>query len=244
MKITISFICLILVYTLFVQDLVSAPTLNNYHNTDAVFFVEDGFISSPGKHKKKKPVPEYISIGAGIGLWSMLVQPNFEKYKNSYNAFIEYRKENALLGYTAEVNFLSSYSFGDFILNPNYFCIYPKIFLSGLIKTPTWFDLNAHAGLNVSYSTFSEKVYPGITDYTYKVEKYTGPGFVAGMDLSFYYRNFELRSGISYLSGRGQYYAGFFTLQDFNTSSLNVMVSINYKFQILGNRKILCPAYR
>jgi len=197
----------------------------------------------PEKFYKKSEAPKFIKLGEGIGIWYMAIQPHFEPYKRPLSIFAEYRKGVEPIAYAVEANILSNYAFGQFLLKPMYFCFYPKVYLSGFVKTPKWFDAHLLGGVQISYTSFTENEYPGISGYTYKVERDLKPGIIVGAGFSFLYKNFEISPRISFQSGRGSYYAGFFTKKDFNTSTLNAIVYLTYKFPIFRH-KIYCPAYR
>ncbi len=215
-------------------------------NSFAISFYETQanlYNEKPIKVYRKGEPPKFLKIGAGVGVWYTAIQPHFEPYRRPLSVFVEYRKDKRPFAYALEANVLSVYAFGQFLLKPMYFCIYPKVYLSGLVKMPKWFDAYALAGAQLSYTHFTEKEYPGIAGYKYKVEKDFKPGIIAGVGISLLYKNFEIRPRISFQSGSGSYYAGYFTKQNFNTSTVNAIVYITYKFPIFKH-KIHCPAYR
>ncbi|HCT29750.1 MAG TPA: hypothetical protein DIW31_03220 [Bacteroidales bacterium] len=193
-------------------------------------------------HRKGEP-PKYLKIGVGVGVWYVALQPHFEPYRRPLSIFVEYRKDTKPFSYAVEANILSIYAFGQFQLKPMYFCVYPKVNLSGFVKLPKWFDAYALAGGQVAYSRFTENEYSGIAGYNHKVESSIKPGVIVGAGLSFIISRFEISPRISFQSGSGDYYAGYFTKQHFNTSTINAIVYMAYKFPIFQH-KPHCPAYR
>lgn len=193
-------------------------------------------------HRKGEP-PKYIKIGVGLGVWNNIIQPHFEPARRPLSVFVEYRKDKNPFSYAVEANILSIYSFGQFQLKPIYFCAYSKLNLSGFVKLPKWFDAYALVGGLIAYSRFTENEYSGIANYNYKIERSLKPGIIIGAGLSFVISRFEISPRISFQSGSGDYYAGYFTKQHFNTSTINAIIYVAYKFPILQH-KPHCPAYR
>jgi len=206
-------------------------------------FSGNSYNEHPVKFYKKGEPPKFIKIGAGVGVWYTALQPHFAPYRRPLSVFAEYRKDSKPFAYAVEANVLSVYAFGQFLLKPMYFCIYPKVYLSGFAKTPKWFDAYLLAGGQLSYTRFTENKYTGISGYQHKVESSIKPGIIVGAGFSLLYKNFEISPRISFQSGRGSYYAGYFTKQNFNTSTTNAIIYITYKFPIFRH-KIHCPAYR
>lgn len=201
------------------------------------------YYDRPVKFNRKGEPPKYLKIGAGVGVWYVAIQPHFEPARRPLSIFVEYRKAKNPFSYAVEANILSIYAFGQFQLKPMYFCVYPKVNLSGFVKLPKWFDAYAFAGGQIAYSRFTENKYSGIANYKYKVESSIKPGIIVGAGLSFIISRFEISPRISFQSGSGSYYAGYFTRQNFNTSTVNAIIFIAYKFPILQH-KPHCPAYR
>lgn len=197
----------------------------------------------PVKFYRKGEPKRFLKFGVGVGVWYNVLQPYFEPYRRPLSLFVEYRKDKAVLSYAVEANVLSIFAFGQFQLKPMYFCVYPKANLSGFVKLPKWFDAYALAGGQIAYSRFTENKYSGIANYKYKVESSIKPGIILGAGLSFMISRFEISPRISFQTGSGDYYAGYFTKQHFNTSTVNAIIFIAYKFPILQH-KPHCPAYR
>lgn len=199
------------------------------------------FAGSPADHAKRMKGLPYLSLSAGAGIWSMPLQEGMGKRFIPYSVLLEYGRTSYPLSIIAGIFFHSTYNLDYFLLNPNYLLLgmqYAPLKGKRISK-----KINAYVtgGLNLSYSRFTEELYPGIINYENKVEKKTGAGLGAGLGMGYHLKSLEIKSMLFYFTGQADFLAGHFTPQKFNTGSLQLHLMLSYRFIFKNNT---CPAYK
>ena len=198
---------------------------------------------SGGKYTDKIMGLPYLTISAGAGIWYLSGQEGMENRHIPYSLSLEYGRTSFPVSLFAGTFFHTTFNIDHFLLNPNNF-------LLGLQYTPLRgtpvskkFNIYAIGGINLSYSTFTEELYPGIINYENKIEKKTGAGIGAGIGMGYRYKSWEIKPVLYYFTGHSDFFAGHFTEQSFNTGSMQLHLSLAYKI-IFNKNNRTCPVYK
>lgn len=185
----------------------------------------------------------YISFGFGVAGWYNSLQPGMANLNFSLNLKLSYGRTESAFELMLGANILSTYVLDDFLLNPNHFSFalnYQPFMKINNLKN---FRVFAFAGVNYSYTLFTEREYSGVIDYNYKAEEEFGFGFQLGTTLSYQIGSFEIGTSFEYNTGSSDFYAGYFTKQNFDTGSMQLHILLKYNI-VFDKNKNLCPTYR
>ena len=213
-------------------------------------FFEDSctvFQSSPSRLNEYSPGKNaftYWTFGAGIGVWYQAQQEAIDNLRFPLHLSIEYSSPQKAFSGFLDYGFYTQYVRTDFVLKPMYLTLNLKYsIIKGLKQKNKNFDVFVLAGPNFWYASLTDRGYPGITEYEYKVEKDIGIGINGGLGSSYRYKRFKLSAYFIYSSGLGKYYAGEFDKQNVYTGTYQAVVSMSYIFKKKKTRGVLCPAY-
>jgi hypothetical protein len=196
------------------------------------------------KYSLEKTAFTYWTIGAGIGVWYQAQQDAVGNLRFPLHLSVEYSLQQKAFSGFFDYGFYTQYIRYDFVLKPMYLTLNLKYsFIKGFKINDKNFDVFALAGPNFWYASLTDRGYPGIIEYEYKVEKDIGIGVNGGLGSSYRYKRFKLSAYFLYSSGLGQYYAGEFDKQNVYTGTYQAVVSMSYIFRKKKQKGILCPAY-
>lgn len=186
--------------------------------------------------------PKYIKVSAGAGVWSESLQSGMKSRFMPFSLVGEYGRTSLPYAVFAGTIFRNTYGQDRFLLNPN--CFFAGMEYLPLQKSEISEKLNVYcmAGVNLSYTRFTEEIYPGIVNYEYKVERKTKPGLMAGFGVGYRFGNLEVRPSLFWFNGEAGFLAGHFTEQKFSTGSVQAHLMISYRFVFDRNNKG-CPVY-
>ncbi|MFO7829688.1 MAG: hypothetical protein R6V23_13780 [Bacteroidales bacterium] len=184
-----------------------------------------------------------ISFSAGAAGWYNSLQQGMENQKFPVAINIGYTRSESPFGLIVGANILSTYVLDDFLLKPNYFSLALAYQPFKNINTTNTIRFYTFAGLNMSYSKFTEQEYSDVINYNYKVEKQFGFGVHLGTSLMYKINQFEIGPSFVYNTGKADFLAGYFTKQTFNTGSLQLNIILKYSI-VFDRNKNACPAYR
>ncbi|HLP73214.1 MAG TPA: hypothetical protein VK155_09950 [Bacteroidales bacterium] len=182
-----------------------------------------------------------VSVSAGAGVWHMPLQNGMENRFLPVSVSLEYGRASCPFSLFAGAFIFTAYNIDYFLLKPNYL-------MAGIQYAPLKgkrisekFNIYATGGINLSYTRFTEELYPGITSYENKVERQLGAGLAAGIGAGYKLKYFEVRPMLFGFTGKARFFAGHFTKQAFNAGSLQCHLLIVHRFNL---HKTACPAFR
>ena len=197
--------------------------------------------------KKKNPLDNnglpFLTVDVGAGAWYSSRQSGMSNEKLPMAIYLEYGKTQSPFGVMLGANFYTTYELDNFLLNPNYFSLAATYQPLKKKKAFRKFNIYGLAGVNLSYSRFTEKEYSGIVNYEHKVDKEIGYGIQLGAGVAYRFKNMEIGPVFMYHTGSSDFLAGYFTKQSFNTGSLQLNILFKYYF-VFDRNKNVCPAYR
>jgi hypothetical protein len=186
-----------------------------------------------------------LSIGVGLSPVYRAEQPLMNKAQMPFLTFLELGKEDCSGSVFAHINFHTQFIQSNYLLKPVFINFsYKYSFSRAYNLSNDNLDLFALAGAGIAYTKVTEKGYPGIVDYDYRIEKTLKPGFNFGLGSGYSFGNLKISAILLYLSSRGEYLVGQFDKQIIYSGSYQGSLALSYSFKFDKNRKNTCPAYR
>ncbi len=184
-----------------------------------------------------------MTVTAGAGLAYSSLQPGMAARRMPYSMVFEYGRTSYPASIIVGTIINTTFTRDRFLLNPNN--LLAGVQFAPLRGEPVSNKLNLYgvAGINLSYTRFTEELYPEIVNYEYKVEKKIGAGLAAGIGMGYRLNSFEIKPMLYYVTGHAQFLAGHFTEQRFSTGSIQFHVGLNYRM-IFNRNSHACPAFR
>lgn len=196
-----------------------------------------------GKYKDRLLGMKYVTFSGGAGIWYKSLHNGLDNHRLPFSVFAEFGRTSLPISFITGTTFRTVFSLERFLIKEDNL-------IAGVQYTPFAgkiaggrINIYCIAGAGLSYTRFTENIYPGIVNYEYKEEKNFSLVPAAGLGAGYRFGKWELKPVMLYSGGNADFLAGHFTPQRFNTGSLQLHLLISHRF-ILSKNNMACPVYR
>ena len=186
-----------------------------------------------------------LLIGGGISPIHKSIQSDFLSSQMPYNVHLQYQR--------GAIGLRAGYSWNGLYQKENFSFTTKTTELSLVyVDNKILRSLNligyARIGISKWQTQFTTEGYPGISDYTLKVEEDQGYGPLGGIGFQYPIKGFRIGIEGQYLrNGQAQFIAGGFDPQPLETGQIRLMITAQYRLPITFSSPkgygVLCPKF-
>ena len=186
-----------------------------------------------------------LIIGGGIAPIHQSIQSDFSALNMPYDIHLQYQL--GPFGIRADYSWNATYQKENFSFTTTTTEL-SLVYVDQKLLRPLNMLTYARVGISRWQTRFSTEGYPGITDYTLKVEEDSGFGPVGAIGILFPIKNLRLGIEGQYIrNSQAQFIAGGFDPQPLETGQVRLMVTAQYRLPITFSSpkgfSVLCPKF-